>query len=365
MERRLAALLMADVVGYSRLMEDDESGTLAALTERRASILAPTVIAHGERVVKLMGDGMLIEFGSAINAVAAAVDVQREMAAANALASEKQRIDLRIGINLGDVIGQETDVFGEGVNIAARLEALADPGGICVSGKIHDEVRNKVACQFEEMGEQKLKNISTPVRAFRLMDADPLQSSPAQQPRTLRSSHTPPSLAVLPFTNMSSDLEQRYFSDGLTEDIITELARFRDLHVIARNSSFPYRGGDIDIVRVGRELIADGSGWRGVYDELTQHGYRVTIVQNPLTSLEDDVASTKRVLDRQDGPTVLVGHFWAGTVIAEAGVNPKVAGWSTFLRFRQMPGRQLVSSTKVLHLPPGLLSKPPIMASAL
>ncbi|MER9425762.1 adenylate class-3/4/guanylyl cyclase [Mesorhizobium sp. M0317] len=263
MERRLAALLMADVVGYSRLMEEDESGTLAALTERRASILVPTVIAHGGRVVKLMGDGMLIEFGSAINAVAAAVDVQRKMAAANALASEKQRIDLRIGINLGDVIGQGTDVFGEGVNIAARLEALADPGGICVSGKIHDEVRNKVACQFEDMGEQKLKNISTPVRAFRLMDADPPQSSPAQQPRTLRSSHTPPSLAVLPFTNMSSDLEQRYFSDGLTEDIITELARFRDLHVIARNSSFRYRGGDIDIVRVGRELgvqyILEGS----------------------------------------------------------------------------------------------------------
>ncbi|CAN5220716.1 adenylate/guanylate cyclase domain-containing protein [soil metagenome] len=255
--RRLAAIAVADVVGYSRLMEADETGTLAALRQRKTAILEPVVRAHGGRIVKMMGDGALIEFASAVNAVKAALELQSKFSEANDDLPDDRRIVLRIGINLGDVIGEGSDIYGDGVNIAARLESLTEPGGICISNKVHDEIRGKIEASFEDMGEQQLKNIAVPVRAYRLAQSG---STPVSQaaPASDR-----PSIAVLPFTNMSGDPEQQYFSDGITEDIITELSRFRSLFVIARNSSFQYRDKAVDVRGVGRELgvryVVEGS----------------------------------------------------------------------------------------------------------
>lgn len=257
-KRRLAAIAVADVVGYSRLMAADEAGTLAALRERRKSVLEPIVRDHGGRLVKVMGDGVLMEFASAVNAVKAALELQEKMAEANTLLSEDRRIFVRIGINLGDIIGEGSDVYGDGVNIAARLEALAEPGGICVSAKVRDETHGRLELAFEDMGEQQLKNIANPVRVFRVADCAVSAAVGASL-----SLPDKPSIAVLPFTNMSGDPEQQYFSDGITEDIITELSRSRSLFVIARNSSFQYRDKGVDVRRVARELgvryIVEGS----------------------------------------------------------------------------------------------------------
>jgi TolB-like protein len=220
------------------------------MEERYAKVLEPTVREFGGRIVKTMGDGVLVEFASAVNAVKGAVTLQERMAAANDGVAENKRIVLRIGINLGDVIGEGEDIFGDGVNIAARLEPLAGAGGICISAKVYEEVRGKIDAAFEDIGEQRLKNIATAVRAYR-WGAIGASATPAA-PVAAKSS-----IAVLPFANMSGDPEQQYFSDGITEDIITELARFRNLHVIARNSSFRHRGSDLDLIRVGRELGAD------------------------------------------------------------------------------------------------------------
>ena len=250
--RRLAAIVVADVVGYSRLMELDEAGTLAALKERHRTIIEPVVLAHGGRIVKVMGDGVLVEFASVVDAVVGAVELQRKMAEANAALPAGRLIALRLGINLGDVIGEGSDIYGEGVNIAARLEALAEPGGICISAKVHDEVRGKVDAAFEDGGERELKNIALPVRVYQLRVAPLNGLTPATQSATANS--TRPSIAVLPFVNMSGDAEQQYFSDGITEDVITELSRFRQMHVVSRNSSARFRGTDVDMVRAGREL---------------------------------------------------------------------------------------------------------------
>lgn len=249
--RRLAAILAADVVGYSRLMERDEAGTLAALKKRRKEVLEPLVAKHSGRVFKLVGDGVLVEFTSAVNAVQCAIDLQHAMAAANTGQPEDHHIVLRIGVNLGDVMVEGSDLYGDGVNVAARLEAIADPGGILISSTTQDYVRNKVKAGLEDLGPQNLKNIAEPVRTYRITDmpAVPLAASRAATER--------PSIAVLPFLNMSGDTGQQYFSDGITEDIITELSRFRELLVIARNSSFQYRGTAQDIRRIGRELGAD------------------------------------------------------------------------------------------------------------
>ena len=252
MERRLAAVLIADVVGYSRLLEEDEAGTLAALAQQRASILEPTVSAHAGRIVKLMGDGVLIEFGSAVNAVAGALELQRRMAEANEPLPKTRQIILRIGINLGDVIGEGEDIYGEGVNIAARLEALAEPGGTCISAKVHEEVHGKLNCTFEDMGEQTIKNFARPVRAYRLRPDKVIDGASPGRPAL--SLPDKPSIAVLPFENMSGDSEQEYFADGIVEDITTALSRLRWLFVIARNSSFTYKGRAVDVKQVGREL---------------------------------------------------------------------------------------------------------------
>ena len=250
--RRLAAIAVADVVGYSRLMESDERGTLAALRERRKGTLEPVVRAHGGRVVKVMGDGVLVEFASAVEAVEGALELQQKMTELNALIPEDRHIVLRIGINLGDVVGEGADIYGDGVNVAARLEPLARPGGICISAKVLEELSGKSDIAFEDAGQQQLKNISRPVHAFR---ASPGATAPkAERPTAIRDR---PSIAVLPFANISGDADQQYFCDGITEDIITELSRFRQMRVVSRNSSARFRGQDVDMVRAAAELGAD------------------------------------------------------------------------------------------------------------
>ncbi|MGH6932938.1 MAG: adenylate/guanylate cyclase domain-containing protein [Dongiaceae bacterium] len=258
MERRIAAILAADVVGFSRLMEADEAGTLAALKARRRDLLEPLVARHHGRVFKVAGDGVLVEFASAVNAVQCAVDLQQAFAEANAELPDECRIVLRVGVNLGDVMVEGGDLYGDGVNIAARLENLAEPGGILVSGTAHDHIGTKVKVGFEDLGAQTLKNIAQPVRTFRVMLPSSTQRGreASASERVGATVSDKPSIAVLPFTNMSGDPEQEYFSDGITEDIITELSRFRNLLVVARNSSFTFKGQAVDVKEVGRKLGA-------------------------------------------------------------------------------------------------------------
>ncbi len=247
-QRRLAAILAADVVGYSRLMEADEGATLAALKARRRDVLDPLVAMHQGRIFKTTGDGVLVEFGSAVNAVQCAVDLQQGMVSANSSQPEDRHIILRIGVNLGDVTVESGDLYGDGVIIAARLEALAEPGGILVSGTAYDHVGTKVNAGFDDIGAQTLKNIAQPVRAYRVAS---VLAAATTAPKSVTDK---PSIAVLPFTNMSGDPEQENFSDGISEDIITELSRFHGLFVIARNSSFTYKGKSVKVGTIGREL---------------------------------------------------------------------------------------------------------------
>jgi adenylate cyclase len=257
-ERRLAAVLAADVAGYSRLMGADEEGTLARLKAARKTLVDPTIAAHRGRIVKTTGDGMLVEFASAVDAARSAVEVQRGMAAQNADVSPEIRIEFRIGIHVGDIIVDDNDIFGDGVNIAARLEGIADPGGICISDDAHRQIRGKIDVAYDDMGLQALKNISEPMRAWRfLADANSsAASTPNQAPKVVRPLALPdkPSIAVLPFQNMSSDPEQEFFADGIAEDVITALSRYPSLFVIARNSSFSFKGRAVDVKQVGREL---------------------------------------------------------------------------------------------------------------
>jgi TolB-like protein len=249
-QRRLAAVLAADVVGYSRLMGQDEAGTLAALKARRKDVLEPVVARHRGRIFKVMGDGVFVEFGSAVNAVQCAVELQRAMAAANSGLPEDRRIVLRIGVNLGDVMIEGSDLYGDGVNIAARLEAAAEPAGICISAKVHDEVQNRLNLSFDDLGERLFKNIATAVRAYRVgREAHSDRQKP--QPPTLPDRA---SIAVLPFANMSSDPEQEFFAHGLAEDLITDLSKVPGLLVIARNSSFAYQGRSVDVRSIARDL---------------------------------------------------------------------------------------------------------------
>ena len=258
MERRLAAILAADVAGYSRLMEQDEAWTLGALKARRRDILSPLVAQHHGRIVKLMGDGVLVEFASAVNAAACAVELQKKMAEAGAGESDDRRIVLRIGINIGDVVVEGGDLYGDGVIIAARLQALAEPGDIWIAASAHDQIEKKLALNFEDLGPREIKNMARPVHVYRIgTDTLPAQITSST------GAPAKPSIAVLPFTNMSGHPEQQYFSDGITEDIITELSRFRELFVIARNSSFQFRDKSVDVKRIGRDLnvgyVVEGS----------------------------------------------------------------------------------------------------------
>jgi adenylate cyclase len=248
-QRRLAAILATDVVGYSRLMGQDEAGTLAAVKALRSELVDRKIVEHKGRVFKAIGDGVLAEFPSVVNAVACAVDIQREMQARYADMPEDRAITLRIGVNLGDVIVEGEDIFGDGVNVAARLEGFAMPGGIAVSAVVRDQIGNRLDLQFEDMGEQTLKNIERPVRAFRVSPRgpEPVPLPPPPLPDK-------PSIAVMPFTNMSNDPSHEFFADGMTEDLTTALSRIGELFVISRNSTFVYKGKPHRLETVAREL---------------------------------------------------------------------------------------------------------------
>jgi adenylate cyclase len=274
-ERRLSAILAADVAGYSRLMERDEAGTLAHLRTLRRDLIDPKTAEHKGRIVKTTGDGILIEFPSVVEAVACAIAIQREIATRNDATAESERIQFRIGINSGDVIVEDSDIHGDGVNIAARLEGIAEPGGICVSGIVYDQVHGRLDCAFLDIGDQSLKNIARSVRVYRVGSKSPLPNPPSQGEGSALARAgalalplpDKPSIAVLPFQNMSGDPEQEYFADGMVEEIITALSRIRWLFVIARNSTFTYKGQAIDVKRVGRELgvryVLEGSVRKG------------------------------------------------------------------------------------------------------
>ncbi|MFQ5927965.1 MAG: adenylate/guanylate cyclase domain-containing protein, partial [Terriglobia bacterium] len=249
-QRRLAAILMADMVGYSRLMTADETGTLKRLKALRAEAIDPKIAEHQGRIVKEMGDGLLVEFASVVDAVRCGTELQQGLAERNADESEDRWIEFRIGINLGDIIVEDDDIYGDGVNIAARLQTLAEPGGICVSRTVFDHVKGKLELRFDDLGEHEVKNIAEPVRIFRVELDNATRTSRTE---TLL---TRPAVAVLPFANLGGDPEQEYFADGLTEDIITALSYWRWFPVIARNSTFAYKEMAQDVTRVARELGA-------------------------------------------------------------------------------------------------------------
>jgi adenylate cyclase len=258
-ERRLAAVLAADMVGYSRLMEVDEAGTLARLKTHRIELIDPAIAKNRGRIIKTTGDGILVEFQSVADAVMCAADVQRRMLRRNLDVSPARSIQFRIGINLGDVIVEDDDIFGDGVNVAARLEALAEPGGICVSGAVRDQVGDRLDdIAFEDIGDQSVKNIARPIRVFRVRLESATTAPEAMKDAGVATTLSrKPSIAVLPLANMSGDPEQEFFADGLTEDIITELSRFRDLLVISRNSSFVHKGKAVKVQEVAREFGVD------------------------------------------------------------------------------------------------------------
>ena len=286
--RRLAAILAADVAGYSRLMGADEEGTLERLKTLRRELLDPKISEHRGRIVKTTGDGLLVEFASVVDAVRCAVAVQQAMPERNTSVAADDRIELRIGINLGDVIVEGDDLYGDGVNIAARIEALADPGGVFVSNTVHDHVRDRLPFVFEDLGEQQVKNIARPVRVYRVRDLGAKNPPAPALPLPDK-----PSIAVLPFANMSGDPEQEYFADGMVEEIITALSRIRWLFVIARNSTFTYKGTAVDVKQVGREL-----GVRYVLEgSVRKAGGRVRITGQ----LIDALNGTHLWADRFDG----------------------------------------------------------------
>jgi adenylate cyclase len=285
MDRRLAAIFVADVAGYSRLIGADEEGTLERLKAHRRELIDRKIAEHQGRIVKTTGDGLLVEFASPVKAVRCAIDVQRGMVDRNADVPLEHRIEFRIGINLGDVIVEEGDIYGDGVNVAARLEGIAEPGAVYISRAVRDFVRDQSEIVLEDLGERPLKNIAKPVRVFRIGTPDRAVGAPqAGSPPVPHK----PSIAVLPFANMSGDAEQEYFSDGMTEDLITDLSRVSGLFVIARNSSFAYKGRSVKVQEIGRDL-----GVRFVLEgSVRKAGNRVRI--------------TAQLIDAGSG-----GHLWA------------------------------------------------------
>ena len=287
-QRRLAAILSADVVGYSRLMGIDEAGTLARLKELRRKLIDPTIASHSGRIVKLMGDGMLVEFGSAVDAVACAIEIQKHVPGHDSGNAEARPMQFRIGINVGDIIIEGDDIFGDGVNIAARLEPLAEPGGICVSSIVNESVGNRIDVQFSDSGDISVKNIDRPIRVWKW---HPAKTDVAAN-RSAAANPTPkvetPSIAVLPFTNMSGDPEQEYFSDGISEDVITDLSKIAGLMVISRNSSFTYKGRSVDVRAVGRDL-----------------GVR-SVLEGSIRRAANRVKITAQLIDATNG-----AHLWA------------------------------------------------------
>jgi adenylate cyclase len=329
MERRLTAILAADVVGYSRLMRENETGTLTALKAHRKELVDKKIAEHHGRIVKLTGDGMLVEFPSVVNAVACAVEVQERMRERNVDVPEGMRIEFRVGINLGDIIVEEDDIYGDGVNVAARIESLAKPGGVAVSAAVRENVGNRLALVFQDMGEQKLKNIDGTVRVYNVAlgatpDRLPKRASPA-----LDKEREKPSIAVLPFNNMSGDPEQEYFSDGITEDIITDLSKISGLYVVARNTVFTYKGRPIKVQEAARELgvrfLLEGS--------VRKAGQRVRV--------------TGQLIDSTDG-----GHVWADRYDRDLTDIFAIQDEITKAIVDQLKVKLLPEETKALSRPP-------------
>ncbi len=335
MERRLAAILAADVVGYSRLIRADEEGTIAALKALRADLIDPKLAEHNGRIVKLMGDGMLVEFASVVDAVRAAVETQEAVTEHNADLPENKRIEFRVGVNLGDVVIDGDDIHGDGVNVAARLEGMAEPGGICVSGMVYEGVRDRIDVPFEDLGEQEVKNIDRPVRVYRVATARGRNWS---MPEITGDPPVPdkPSIIILPFLNMSRDPDQDFFADGMTEDVITELSRFRSLFVIARSTSFAFKGENIDIKDVGRRLgvqyVLEGSvrkignrvritaqlieaqsahhGWVERYDEQLEDIFAVqdAVTEEIVSTLAGSVTKAEMAQSKRARPSSLAAY---------------------------------------------------------
>lgn len=285
MERRLAAILAADIVGYSRLMGANEVGTLRAVQDLHGELVNPTIAKHGGRIVKLTGDGLLAEFSSVVGAMECAIEIQDSMPARNADVPEDRKIEFRVGINLDDVIVQDDDLFGDGVNIAARLEGVARPGGIAVSQSVRDNVENRLDVRFEDRGDQQLKNIAMPVRVYDIVLGPGSSPGAAGIAAAVQEK---PSIAVLPFTNMSGDPEQEYFSDGMAEDIITDLSKISNLFVVGRNTSFTYKGMSLQLVKVAKELGVN------------------FLLEGSVRKADDQVRVTAQLIDGPSG-----GHLWA------------------------------------------------------
>jgi len=364
--RRLAAILASDVVGYSRLMGVNEERTLAQLQAHQRELLEPSISGHRGRIVKTTGDGMLVEFASVVDALRCATEIQRGMTERNAEVPTAERIEFRIGINVGDIMSEGGDIFGDGVNVAARLEALADPGGICVSGRVQEDARGKFDIPFEDAGEQRLKNIAWPVRVYKVRlggetpTAVPALSLPDK-----------PSIAVLPFTNMSGDPEQEYFADGVTEDLITALSRIRWFFVIARNSCFAYKGQSTDIrdvarklgvayvlegsvrkagnrVRVTAQLIDGGSGnhvWAQRYDRDLEDIFSVQdeITETLAGAIEPELGKAERERARTRRPDDL--RAWD---LCQRGL------WHTYKRTRQDLADAQHMFRQAIEIDPGL-----------
>jgi adenylate cyclase len=343
-ERRLAAVLAADVVGYSRLMGISEEGTLLRLKTIRKTIVDPAIAEHRGRIVKNTGDGVLVEFASAVDAARCAAEVQRRMAEQNGDEAPQSRIEFRIGVHVGDIIIDDNDNFGDGVNIAARLEGIAEPGGVCISDDAQRQIRGKVDLAFDDMGPQTLKNIAEPMRAWRLRAGAVPQATaqsvsgeqkPAAETAATLALPDRPSIAVLPFQNMSGDAEQEYFADGMAEDIITALSRFKSLFVIARNSSFTYKGKSVDIRQVGREL-----GVRYVLEgSVRKAGNRVRITGQLID------ATTDRHLwaDKFDGPLEDVFGLQDQVTASVVGLIAPTLEQAEIERMRQKPTDRLDS----------------------
>ena len=282
--RKLAAIMAVDVVGYSRLMGEDEAGTARVVREHRDAA-RPFVSDRGGRIVKTMGDGLLVEFASVVDAVECAAAIQRLMVERNAETPESKRIVYRVGVHLGDVLIEGEDILGEGVNIAARLEGICEPGGVLISGSVYEHVRGRVEASFVDLGERDLKNIARPVRAYRVaIDHPATANSAAPKPEVAAATRDKPSIAVLPFQNMSGDPEQDYFADGISEDIITALSKLSQLFVIARNSSFSFKGKNVQVQEIGKNSRQSAMSSRAACAKSTSAcGSRLSSSTPPMT----------------------------------------------------------------------------------
>jgi adenylate cyclase len=328
-ERKLAAILAADVVGYSRLMGEDEAGTLARLKSLRKELVQPKITGGHGRIVKLMGDGLLAEFPSVVEAVRCAVAIQQELAGREADIPDERRLKLRIGVNLGDIIGEGSDIYGDGVNVAARLESLAQPGGICISGKVYEEVGNKLPTAFEDLGEQHVKNIPELVRMYRWTGTSAAPTPAMAEAMGALPLPDKPSIVVLPFDDMSDDAGDLFFADGITEDIITELSRFSSLFVIARNSAFTYKGRAVKPQEVRRDL-----------------GVRY-IIEGSVRRSGDRVRVTVQLIDSETG-----SHVWADRYDREFGDIFDLHDELTQAIVATLPGRLLLAEEKRIRRKP-------------